>query len=103
MGESYGGGWYTYHLEAREIAQREVEPRGGTSSMLRRHEGEGAPRAQDLGTAGHGRQSRWQIRGGRVRGSRRALFGWAASAILAQRSGGDRLTTAFSMALSPGW
>ena len=31
--------------------------------MLRGHDGEGAPRAQDLRTAGHGRQGRWQIRG----------------------------------------
>ncbi len=40
--------------------------------------------------------------GGRVRGRRRALFGWTASAVLAERSGGDRLTTAYFVALSAG-
>ena len=30
---------------------------------MRRHEGEGARRAQDLRAAGHGRQGRWHLRG----------------------------------------
>ena len=41
--------------------------------MLRGHEGEGTPRAQDLRAARHDRQGRWQIRGRRVRCRRRTF------------------------------
>ena len=41
--------------------------------------------------------------GGRVCGRRRAPFGWTASAVLAWRSGGDLLTTAFFVALCAEW